>query len=258
MGRINFSKKVDILKQNPEVTFAQFGKRRRASKLWEEHVTQVMLQEVPNQMIGVSNVALARKLGVPAIGTNAHELPMALYALARHASDEDARNAPYVVLEKWQRLYGHKMLIALPDTFGTETFLKGMERRYLQDWRGFRQDSGDEIAFGERIIKEYEQNDIDPKDKLIIFSDGLNVNKMVDLHNRFAGRINVTFGWGTNLTNDIDIQNLSLVMKLVEAAGNPAVKLSDNLNKAVGSEVEVQEAKRIFGYTNTFREKVTY
>ncbi|MBI4068164.1 nicotinate phosphoribosyltransferase [Candidatus Kaiserbacteria bacterium] len=258
MGIDRLEEKMKILMKNLGVRFAQFGLRRRFSGAWEEYITRVLANAVPKSMVGVSNIRLARDLGVEAVGTNAHELPMALYALARHASDEAARQAPYEVLRQWQMLYGQRLLVMLPDTFGTDSFLDGLSRQYALDWRGSRQDSGDPYAYGEKWLAFYKKHGIDARDKLIIFSDGLDAGKMVSLYERFSPHINVSFGWGTNLTNDLGVPPLSLVMKLAEAAGNPATKLSDNIAKATGPEEEIRVAKRIFGYDVAFNEQPMY
>lgn len=257
-GNRRLSSKIARLHDNPDVTFLQFGLRRRATRLWERYISQRILTEAPESMLGISNVSLARELGVMAQGTNAHEIPMALYALARHSSDAMARQSPYRVLTQWQEIYGQQQRIILPDTFGTDAFLKGMSFEQAREWSGFRQDSGDPIIFGEKIISFYREHAIDSKEKRIIFSDGLVMEKMLDLLEQFSTRIQVGFGWGTNLTNDLGVRPLSIVMKLTEAAGNPAVKLSDNLNKAVGTPKEIANATRIFGYNNTFKEECVY
>lgn len=263
-GDRRFLDKMDALAGYPRLTFAQFGLRRRFSGAWENHVTNLIVgyefnaKNYRQHLIGVSNVRLARDLGVEAVGTNAHELPMALYAFARHASNEAARQAPYEVLRQWQMLYGQRLLVMLPDTFGTDSFLDGLPRQYALDWRGSRQDSGDPYAYGEKWLAFYKKHGIDARDKLIIFSDGLDVEKMVGLYERFSPHINVSFGWGTNLTNDLGIPPLSNVMKLAAAAGRSTVKLSDNIAKATGPEDEVRAAKRIFGYDVAFNEAPTY
>lgn len=258
-GDLRLDKKIALYKEYPGLRASQFGLRRRAGGPWEEHVTKRLMGECPGLITGVSNVYLAKKLGVEAQGTNAHEMPMAVYALMRHHSNIEARNSVYKVLHEWQQLYGLKALIMLPDTFGTDAFLEQLPHEFAIDWRGFRHDSGDPIAFGEKVIAFYERHGIDPRDKLIIFSDGLTPEKKVELFLYFQGRINVVFGVGTNWTNDLGfVIALSLVMKVTSAAGNPAVKLSDNLNKATGDAAEVEVAKRLFGYTNTTRESLVY
>ena len=253
------AEKIKLLQAGPKMPILQFGLRRRLSGAWERLATERMYEE-GTPFAGVSNVALARELGVEALGTNAHELPMALAALARHESDREVRQAPYRVLELWERLYGQKLLVMLPDAFGSRRFFEELPQEYAKSFRGVRQDSGDPFAFGEMLLGFYRKRGIDPKEKMIIFSDGLTVPKMQELYRRFAGEFGtVSFGWGTNFTNDTGlIKPLSLVMKLVEAAGNPAVKLSDNLEKAVGDSEEVAAYKRIFGYAETFREKPIY
>jgi nicotinate phosphoribosyltransferase len=258
-GNRRLDEKIAIFKANPELRIAQFGLRRRFSGLWEEHVTQRLLDECGPVFTGVSNMYLADKFGVEAVGTNAHELPMALTALARHTSEDAMRDAPYKVLKLWQRLYSHKSLIMLDDAYGSDVFRTNLPYHYLKAFKGFRHDSGDPFAYGDAVIKLYEEKGIDPRGRLIIFSDGLTPQKTVDLLNHFRGRIMVAFGMGTNLTNDMGfIKAWSLVMKIVEAAGNPAVKLSNNLNKATGDPAEVELYKHVFGYTNTAREAVVY
>ncbi len=251
--------KIEIFRANPGVKVSQFGLRRRASGPVEDHVTMRFLDECPGTITGVSNVYLAKQLGVEAQGTNAHELAMALVALARHESDGAVRDAVYHVLELWQRLYGHKALIMLDDTYGSDRFRAHLPRKFAEDYRGFRHDSGDPIEYGEQTIEFYRNLDIDPSEKMIIFSDGLTAEKAVEIFDHFAGRIIPLFGIGTSLTNDLGlVRPLSLVMKIVSAAGNSAVKLSNNLNKATGDEAEVAAIQRIFGYTNRLREEVVY
>lgn len=257
-GMKRLEEKVAFLDRHPELQLSLFGLRRRFSGNWEDIVTEAMVSGTKS-VIGVSNVFLAKKYGVEAVGTNAHELPMAEYAVARHLSPNAVRRAPYQVLKRWQELYGHKALIMLPDTFGTDAFLRDLLPQYAWQWRGYRQDSGDAVAIGEKYIADYERRGIDPRDKLVLFTDGLDLERMQQLHATFAGRIGVGFGVGTNFTNDLGlVKPLSIVMKLREAAGNSTVKLSDNLAKAMGPEAEIVEAKQLFGYQGRFTEATTY
>ena len=232
--------------------------RRRFSGRWEDKVTDLMLSETTN-ITGVSNVYLAQHFGVEPVGTNAHELPMAEYAIARHMGPNAVRDAPYQVLKRWQKLYGHKALIMLPDTFGSEAFLRDLPPDIARQWRGYRQDSGDPVQKGNLYIKDYVRRGIDPRDKTILFTDGLDCQTMLHLYNLFNQLIQVGFGVGTNFTNDLGlISPLSIVMKLIEAAGNPTVKLSDNVTKAMGPASEIEVAKSIFGYQNQFNQATTY
>jgi len=205
---------------------------------------------VPKQLAGTSNVYFAMKFDLKPIGTFAHELDM-VYSGIYCGSDEELRGSHNRVLEDWWNLYGAPLSIALTDTFGSKFFFEDMTKEQAEKWKGLRQDSGDPIEFGERAVKFYESHGIDPKTKLIVFSDGLDVFTIVKLAEHFKGRINVTFGWGTNLTNDVGFDTLSLVVKAVEANGKPLVKLSDNLAKAMGPAKVVERFKRVFGYTNT-------
>ncbi len=257
-GNRRLSEKIAFFKQHPYLRISQFGLRRRFSGLWEEHVTERLLSET-RVITGVSNMYLADKYKVPAQGTNAHELPMALTALARHSGPKAMRDAPYLVLRLWQKLFGHKSLIKLDDAYGSETFRRELAREFLESFRGFRHDSGDPFAYGEAVISLYKSYGIDHRSKVIIFSDGLNPELALKLYTHFQGRIIVLFGMGTNLTNDMGlIKPLSLVMKITEAAGNPAVKLSNNLNKATGDPDEVEYYKQVFGYTNTNSQALEY
>jgi nicotinate phosphoribosyltransferase len=252
------SEKISFFKKHPYLKISQFGLRRRFSGLWEEHVTHRLLTET-KVITGVSNMYLADLFNVSAQGTNAHELPMALTALARHSGPKAMRDAPYLVLRLWQKLFGHKSLIMLDDAYGSESFRRDLMREFLESYRGFRHDSGDPHTYGEAVIQLYQRYGIDARTKVIIFSDGLTPEKALQIYTHFKGRIIVLFGMGTNLTNDMGfLSPLSLVMKITEAAGNPAVKLSNNLNKATGLQREVEYYKQTFGYTNTKREAVVY
>jgi nicotinate phosphoribosyltransferase len=259
IGDDRLTEKIALFKAHPDLRIAQFGLRRRFSALWEDHVTERLVTECREVITGVSNMYLADRFGVPAQGTNAHELPMALTALARHSSPQAMRNAPYEVLGLWQKLYGHKSLIMLDDAYGSDVFRKYLPRHYLEDFKGFRHDSGDPFLYGEDTIALYQAHGIDPRNRVIVFSDGLTPQKAIALLEQFKGRIMVAFGMGTNLTNDFgSLKALSLVMKIIEAAGNPAVKLSNNLNKATGPKAEIDYYSEVFGYTNTAAEAVVY
>jgi nicotinate phosphoribosyltransferase len=257
-GNKRLAEKIAFFKKHPELKISQFGLRRRFSGLWEEHVTRRLLTET-KVITGVSNMYLADMFGIPAQGTNAHELPMALTALAQHSGPKAMRAAPYLVLKQWQRLYGHKSLIMLDDAYGSEVFRRELPRQFLESYRGFRHDSGDPLAYGEAVIQLYQRYGIDHRSKVIIFSDGLNPELALEIYKHFKGRIVVVFGMGTNLTNDFGLLSaLSLVMKIIEAAGNPAVKLSNNLNKATGPAEAIEYYKQTFGYSNTERQTLVY
>ena len=243
--------KVETLRTLPELAIADFGTRRRHSHLWQDWCVQAMSEGLGDKFIGTSNCLIAKNREVPAIGTNAHELPMVYAALAEN--DDALRQAPYDVLADWQAEHDGNLRIILPDTYGTQGFLNGAPD-WLAGWTGIRVDSGDPATGGETAINWWKSRGEDPTKKLVIFSDGLDVDKIVELQSQFAGRCRVSFGWGTMLTNDFKglTQNdalapFSLVCKAIQANGNPTVKLSDNPNKAMGPSKEIARYKRVFG-----------
>jgi len=243
--------KVDQLKPIPDLRVADFGTRRRHSYLWQDWCVQAMMEGLGNNFTGTSNCRIAMMREIEAIGTNAHELPMVYAALAD--SDTALRQSPYDVLADWQEEHDGNLRIILPDTFGTKGFLQGAPD-WLAGWTGIRVDSGDPATGAETAINWWKSRGEDPRDKLVIFSDGLDVDKIAQLHKQFAGRVRVSFGWGTMLTNDFKglvandgLAPFSLVCKAVAANGRPTVKLSDNPNKAMGPVDEIVRYKRVFG-----------
>jgi nicotinate phosphoribosyltransferase len=248
--------------------------------LWQEYVVKAMSDVLGASFAGSSNTYLAYKHDLEAIGTNAHELPMALAALAEN--DEELKTAQYRVLDLWQKTYQGELLIMLPDTFGTTQFLADAPE-WTADWTGQRMDSKSPFVAGDDYIEWLKQRGRDPVKKLIIASDGLDVDDILGLHAYFSGemlngalpeefqsatdfldpqkwnpqrRIRFSSGWGTLLTNDFrncdpdgdtSLHPISLVCKLTDANGRPAVKLSDNYSKAMGTPEEVARYRRVFG-----------
>jgi nicotinate phosphoribosyltransferase len=243
--------KVERLRAVDGLRIADFGTRRRHSFLWQDWCVQAMQEGLEGKFVGTSNCLIAKNREVEAIGTNAHELPMVSSALA--PDDAALRQAPYKVLADWHEEHEGNLRIILPDTYGTEGFLNRAPD-WLASWTGIRIDSGDPATGAETAINWWKTRGEDPTRKLVIFSDGLDVEKIVELQAQFAGRVRVSFGWGTLLTNDfrglVDNDALapfSLVCKAVSANGNPTVKLSDNPAKAMGPEAEIERYKRVFG-----------
>ena len=243
--------KIERLRRIEGLKIADFGTRRRHSFLWQDWAVQAMIEGLGNAFIGTSNCRIAMRRDIEAIGTNAHELPMVLAALAD--TDEELREAPYKVLADWHEEHSGNLRIILPDTYGTEGFLRNAPD-WLAGWTGLRVDSGDPFDGAETAIRWWKDRGEDPTRKLVIFSDGLDVELIEALHARFAGRVKVSFGWGTLLTNDFrgfapndGLAPFSLVCKAVSANGRPTVKLSDNPNKATGPADEIARYKRVFG-----------
>ncbi|HMQ40043.1 MAG TPA: nicotinate phosphoribosyltransferase [Paracoccus sp. (in: a-proteobacteria)] len=247
--------KITRLNQLPDLKIADFGTRRRHSYLWQDWCVQAMGEGLGNapggKFTGTSNCLIAMRRDLEAIGTNAHELPMVYAALAN--SDEELKQAPYRVLADWHEEHDGNLRMILPDTYGTKGFLAGAPD-WLAGWTGIRVDSGDPVENTEIAIQWWKDRGEDPSKKLVIFSDGLDVAEIEDLYNRFHGRVKVSFGWGTLLTNDFrglvdgdGLNPLSLVCKAVAAEGRPTVKLSDNPAKAMGPKGEIERYKRVFG-----------
>jgi nicotinate phosphoribosyltransferase len=245
--------KIEMLRPVQEVRISEFGTRRRHSFLWQEYVVEVMRVTLGASLSGTSNTFLAHKHDLEAMGTNAHELPMAMAALAN--DDEALHESQYRVLELWQKSYGGELLIMLPDTFGTTQFLEGAPD-WVTDWTGQRCDSKDPFAAGDEYIAWLLQRGRDSRRKRLIASDGLDVEDILRLHAYFHGRIRFSAGWGTLLTNDFrgchprgdrSLDPISLVCKLMTVEGRPAVKLSDNARKATGGAEAIARYRRVFG-----------
>jgi nicotinate phosphoribosyltransferase len=259
--------KVERLRELPELVLSDFGTRRRHGFLWQRWCVDALKEGLGSRFIGTSNVLLAMDADLEAIGTNAHELPMVAAALADN--DAELARAPYEVLEEWRQHYNGNLLIALPDAFGTTAFLRNAPP-WLAEWTGFRPDSAPPIEGGEQIIRWWQEQGVDPRTKLLIFSDGMDIASIEKVYRHFEGRVRMSFGWGTNLTNDFrgcdpesspdvpgPLDPISLVCKVTAANGRPAVKLSDNPAKATGEAGEVARYLRVFGSEDRVTSAVT-
>jgi nicotinate phosphoribosyltransferase len=278
--------KIERLRGVPGLAVADFGTRRRHSFLWQEYVVNAMAANLGGAFTGTSNAFLAHKHDLEAIGTNAHEIPMALAALAADNGDEALRASQYRVLELWQATYEGALRIMLPDTFGTTQFLAHAPE-WAADWTGQRVDSKNPYVAGDEYIEWLGRHGRDPRDKLLIASDALDVDDILGLHAYFGGavangitvnsvanefrsatdfqnpkkwtpgrRIRFSAGWGTLLTNDFrgcdpaggtDFDPISLICKVLTVEGKLAVKLSDNYAKALGPPSEIKRYRRVFG-----------
>jgi len=187
-----------------------------------------------------------------------------MVAAALAKDDEELRWAPYRILDQWRQTYGGNLLIALPDAFGTKAFLRDAPE-WVADWTGFRPDSAPPIQAGEEIMKWWEQKGRNPRDKLLVFSDAMDVGSIEDTYHHFTGRVRLSFGWGTNLTNDFvgctpdgafNLDPISVVCKVSSVDGHPAVKLSDNPEKATGLPSEIERYLRVFGDAGRVRKPV--
>jgi nicotinate phosphoribosyltransferase len=246
--------KIELLRPIENLRLSDFGTRRRHSFLWQEYCVQALATALGSNLTGTSNTALAYKHDLEAIGTNAHELPMAMAAMASRGSDDDLRASQYKVLELWRQSYNNELLILLPDTFGTSQFLAHAPA-WAAKWTGERIDSKDPFLAGDEYIAWLESRGQDPQTKRLIASDGLDASTIVQLHTYFNGRIRFSAGWGTLLTNDFrgchprnedTFEPISLVCKLTSADGIPTVKLSDNPSKSTGPADLIARYRRVF------------
>ncbi|MDO4700394.1 MAG: nicotinate phosphoribosyltransferase [Moraxella sp.] len=237
-GQKRLDDKIALLKQyeqkqqqNPHdnrFAIADFGTRRRYSKTWHYHVVKSLAKEAPSIFKGTSNVYLAKELGLAPIGTMAHEFMQAFQAL-----DVRLRDSQKAALESWVREYRGDLGIALTDVVGMDAFLRDFDLYFAKLFDGLRHDSGDPYAWGEKAINHYQKLRIDPQSKILVFSDGLTIQKAWDLHEYFKSRTKTSFGIGTNLTNDMGLTQLNIVLKLVECNGQPVAKLSDSPGKTM-------------------------
>lgn len=252
-GLVRLKETRDALKHS-DIRFSEFGTRRRFSAEWQRLVVEELVDSVPDRIIGTSNVRLAKDLGLKPTGTMAHQLFMVLCPQATIMSQN-------VVLDLWEQTYDKPHRLALTDTYGTDYFLRHLRPEQAAQWAGFRQDSGDPTTIATKYLNYWEQNGIRPQDHSILFSDGLTLPVMNELHARFSPQTNVGFGWGTNLTNNMGLPALPIVIKpdaVIEPYYMPLVKLSDNIEKATGDPKAIEATKEAVGYRNTYQEDVTY
>lgn len=207
--------------------FAEFGCRRRLSREWQDYVVGELLKT--GYCVGTSNVYLAMKYGCKPIGTYAHEYVQMYQGIPGVTLAYTNKMA----MDEWFEEYQGDNGTALTDTLGTELFLMDFNKLQANCYTGVRHDSGDPIEWGEAMIAHYESLDIDPKTKTLLFSDSLNFDKAQTIYNHFRGRINVSFGIGTYLSNDTNVDPLNIVIKLQYVNGHPVAKLSDDWGKAM-------------------------
>ncbi|WP_031967271.1 nicotinate phosphoribosyltransferase [Acinetobacter baumannii] len=213
---------------DPPFLVSDFGPRRRYSFEWQKHVVAAFHNTVPNVFRGTSNVLLAKELNITPIGTMAHEFLQAFQAL-----DVRLRDFQKAALETWVQEYRGDLGIALTDVVGMDAFLRDFDLYFAKLFDGLRHDSGDPYEWGDKAYAHYRKLKIDTKTKMLTFSDGLNLPKAWELHQYFKDRFQVSFGIGTNLTNDMGQTPLNIVLKLVECNGQSVAKISDSPGKTM-------------------------
>ena len=256
-GRRRLAGKIDELKRaanDPGVmerrhpfVFFDFGVRRRFSREWQFEVLSTLKAQVPTFFKGTSNVMLAMRLGLVPIGTMAHE-----YLQSYQAQRVRLRDFQKAALEDWVQEYRGDLGVALTDVVGMDAFLADFDLYFAKLFDGLRHDSGDPYEWGEKALAHYARLRIDPHAKRLVFSDGLNIQKALALHDYFSDRTQVGFGIGTSLTNDMGFDPLSIVMKLVHCNGQPVAKLSDSPGKSMNiDETFLAYLRQVFHIRNS-------
>lgn len=226
------------------VTIAEFGTRRRHSYAVHRLVAEQLKRHGEGSFIGTSNVHMAMLQQTKPIGTHAHEWFMF------HAAKYGFKMANLLGLEHWSDVYRGDLGIALSDTYTSAVFFEQFDKKLTKLFDGVRHDSGDPLAFADETIRHYERYGIDPRSKTIIFSDGLNYDKVSRIAAHCEGRIGVSFGIGTNFTNDVGLPAMNVVLKMIEAYPDeaqwtPVVKLSDEPGKHTGDSRAIRLAKEL-------------
>ena len=230
-GRKRLDAKIRMIEDEPDnhlISISDFGTRRRFSRQWQKEVLETLKERIPAQFAGTSNVYYAKELKLIPMGTMAHEYLQACQALGPRLRDSQT-----YAFEMWAKEYRGDLGIALTDVYGIEPFLKDFDMFFCKLFDGVRQDSGDPLLWGERMIAHYKANRCDPRTKTFIFSDSLTFDRLVEIFRRFKGRVKLGFGVGTNLTNDLGPAPLNIVIKMVRANGQPVAKISDTPGKSM-------------------------
>lgn len=253
-GRRRLDEKISLLRQFERdslgkrafaFSFFDFGTRRRFSREWHREVVSTLAREVPQFFKGTSNIHLARTLDLTAIGTMAHE-----YLQTFQAVGIQLKNFQKAALEYWVQEFRGDLGIALTDVVGMDAFLKDFDLYFAKLFDGLRHDSGDPIDWGEKALAHYTKLRVDARTKRLVFSDGLDLPAAFALYRHFADRIQCGFGIGTNLSNDMGIPALNIVMKLTECNGQPVAKISDSPGKTLCSdETFLAYLRQVFGRT---------
>jgi nicotinate phosphoribosyltransferase len=244
-GRQRLKDKIALLRDTPgyaTVRIADYGTRRRFSRAWHDEAVGIMKSEWGRQLAGTSNVWLARMHGLTPLGSMAHEYLQAFQSLGPRLRDSQV-----AALEAWAREYRGDLGIALSDVYGLEAFLRDFDMYFCKLFDGARHDSGDPFAWGDRLLDHYARNRVDPRTKTLVFSDSLDIPRVMELYRHFEGRCQLAFGVGTNLTNDTGPDAINIVIKMTRCNGQPVAKLSDSPGKSMCDDPEyLSYLRRVF------------
>lgn len=236
-ARSHLAAKIDLLRQFEKATspakrnpfeFFDFGVRRRFSGAWQDEMVGTLAREVPQFFKGTSNVYLAKKYNLVPIGTMAHEFFQTFQGVG-----VQLKKFQSAALEAWVQEYRGDLGIALTDVVGMDAFLADFDLFFTKLFDGLRHDSGNPVEWAEKALAHYDKMKIDANTKRLVFSDGLTIPAALALYEQFADRIQLGFGIGTNLSNDVGLTPLNIVMKLVSCNGQPTAKLSDSPGKTL-------------------------
>lgn len=230
-GVDRLEEKIGMLLAEPnsgDLHISDYGTRRRFSREWQGRVIKTLKERLGSMLSGTSNVYFAKELGLVPLGTMAHEYLQACQALGPRLRDSQVYG-----FEMWAKEYRGDLGIALSDVYGIEPFLKDFDMYFCKLFDGARHDSGDPFAWGEKMIEHWKKNKCDPKNKSLIFSDALTIPRVIELYRCFKGRVGLGFGVGTNLMNDRGVEPLNVVIKMVQANGQPVAKISDAPEKGM-------------------------
>ena len=231
------------------ITFSMFGMRRRFSAAIEDRVTELLKEHAAGYLFGTSNVYYAYKHGLRVSGTHPHEW------IQFHGAMFGYKMANYMAMEDWINVYDGDLGTVLTDTYTTDVFMRNFSKKHAMLFTSLRHDSGDPLQFTEKVIARYRELRVDPTIKYIIFSDGLDPERAIEIANYCKGRIGASFGIGTNFSNDVGngVRPMNIVMKLWKCKmtekerWNPCVKLSDVDGKHTGEPEEIELAQRTLG-----------
>ena len=245
-GRRRLGAKIELVRKvepSLELRISDFGTRRRFSGVWQEEVLQTLKREVPEYFAGTSNVLFAMRNNLTPLGTMAHEYMQACQALGPRLRDSQV-----FAFDKWAQEYRGDLGIALTDTYGFNAFLRDFDMYFCKLFDGVRHDSADPFDWGERMIEHYRRNRVDPKSKQLIFSDQLSFPLAIEIARRFQGRARISFGIGTNLTNDLGYEPINIVLKMTECNGQPVAKVSDAPGKTISKDAGyLSYLRQVFG-----------
>lgn len=245
IGQRKLLDKTNMIKAHPlrdKLKLMEFGTRRRFGRKWQQHVLEHLNRSVESNLVGTSNVFFARELGITPLGTMAHEYLQAFQALGPRLVDSQKE-----AFEVWAKEYRGDLGIALTDVLGVDAFIKDFDRYFTKLFDGVRHDSGCPFEWAKKMIAHYQKLGIDPKTKTLVFSDGLDIPLAFKLLEEFHEVTNIVFGVGTNLTNDVGINPLSIVMKMIRCNGQPVAKISDSPGKTMCQDEQyLSYLKRVF------------